>query len=73
MARTPLRPLSGVVLVKYSAACRGQDETSLGSVVNNFWQYFLIIKRTKRYHIKGIGSPLLISINIDIFDQETGK
>ena len=28
-------------------------------------------KRIKRYHIKGIGCPLLISINIVIFDQET--
>ena len=27
----------------------------------------LKIKRIKRYHIKGIGSPLLISINIVIF------
>ena len=42
------------------------------------WQYFLSyayilkIKRIKRYHIKGIGSPLLISINV-IFDQETEK
>ena len=42
------------------------------------WQYFLSyasilkIKRIKRYmyHIKGIGSPLLILINID---QETEK
>ena len=32
---------------------------------------FLKIKRIKRYHIKGIGSPLLILINIDEFDQET--
>ena len=28
--------------------------------------YILRIKRIKRYHIKGIGSPLLISVNIDI-------
>ena len=29
--------------------------------------------KIKRYHIKGIECPLLISINIDIFDQETEK
>ena len=37
------------------------------------WQYFLsyayiLNKRITRYTIKGIGSPLLVSIN---FDQET--
>ena len=30
-------------------------------------------KRMKIYHIKGIGCPLLISINIVIFDQGTEK
>ena len=30
-------------------------------------------KRIKRYRIKGIGYPLLISINIVIFDQEMDK
>ena len=30
-------------------------------------------KRTKICNIKGIGCPLVISINIDIFGQKTGK
>ena len=30
-------------------------------------------KRIKKYHIKGIGCPSLISINIVISDQETEK
>ena len=44
-----------------------------------FWQNFLMLiyqknKRIKIYHIKGIGCPLLISINIAvIFDQGTEK
>ena len=36
----------------------------------SFYANVLKIKRIKRYHVKGIGSSLLISINID---QETEK
>ena len=48
--------------------------TSLGPVVNILAIFsnanVLKNKRIKRYHVKGIGCPLLISINID---QETEK
>ena len=48
--------------------------TSLGPVVNILAIFsnakVLKNKRMKRYHVKGIGCPLLISINID---QETEK
>ena len=52
--------------------------SSLGPVVNilTIFSNANILKknkRTKRCHIKGIGCPLVISINIDIFDQETEK
>ena len=50
---------------------------SLGPVVNILAIFSnannLKNKRIKIYHIKGIGCPLLISINIVIFDQETEK
>ena len=50
---------------------------SLGPVVNILAIFsnanILKNKRIKIYHIKGIGCPLLISINIDIFDQGTEK
>ena len=51
--------------------------SGLGPVVNIMTIFsnanILKNKRTKRCHIKGIGCPLVISINIDIFDQETEK
>ena len=50
---------------------------SLGPVVNilAIFSNANILKkyRKKIYHIKGISCPLLISINIDIFDQGTEK
>ena len=50
---------------------------SLGPVVNILAIFsnanILKNKIIKRYHIKGIGCQLLISINIDFFDQETEK
>ena len=52
--------------------------SSLGPVVNilTIFSNANILKknkRIKRCHIKGIGWPLVISIKIDIFDQETEK
>ena len=56
---------------------RHMTSSSLGPVVKILaifsYANFLKNKRTKRCHIKGIGCPLVISINIDIFDQETEK
>ena len=57
----------------FSAVSRTHD-IILGPVVN-IWAtfsnaYILKNKRIKGYNIKGIGCPLLISIN---FDQETEK
>ena len=61
--------------------CRGSSESALIKM-SNCWKshaaahyYYsnaniLKNKRIKRYHIRGIGCPLLISINID---QETEK
>ena len=49
---------------------------SLGPVVNIlaiFSNANILKNKIKIYHIKGIGCPLLISINIDIFDQGTEK
>ena len=50
---------------------------SLGPVVNILAIFsnanILKNKRIDIYHIKGIGCPLLISINIVIFDQGTEK
>ena len=54
---------------------------SLGPVVNilaifsnaNIADILKKNKRIKRYHIKGIGCPLLNLIDIVIFDQETEK
>ena len=37
------------------------------------YAYILEIKRIKGYHIKGIDSPLLLSLDIVIFYQETKK
>ena len=49
----------------------------MGSVVNILAIFssanILKNKSIKRYHIIGIGCPLLISINIVIFDQKTDK
>ena len=49
----------------------GFPESSLGPVVNILAifsnAYIVKNKRIKIYHIKGIGCPLLISINIDHF------
>ena len=49
---------------------------SLSLVVNTFAIFsnanILKHKTIQRYHIEGIGCPLLISINI-VFDQETEK
>ena len=52
-----------------------RSPSSLGPVVNLvFCQYFKTkIKTIKRYHIKGINGPLLISVDIVTFDQETEK
>ena len=54
-----------------------RDIFSLGPVVNILAIFsianILKNKRIKIYHIKGIGCPLLISINIVIFDQGTEK
>ena len=58
-----------------------QARLSLGSVVNilatfsnaNIANILKNNKRIKRYHIKAIGCPLLILIDIVIFDQETEK
>ena len=51
--------------------------SSLGPVVNIlaifFYANILKIMRIKRHSIKGVGSPLLVSVNIVIFDQETEK
>ena len=48
---------------------------SLGPVLNILAIFsnanFLKNKKIKIYHIKGIGCPLFISINIAIFDQGT--
>ena len=46
---------------------------SLGPVVIFSNANILKNKRIKIFHIKGIRCPLLISINIDIFDQGTEK
>ena len=53
-------------------------ELSLGPVVNilAILSNANILKKNKRieiFHIKGIGCSLLISINIDIFDQRSEK
>ena len=67
------RPLaSGLSIVQLA-------KHSLGPVVNILAIFsnanILKNKRIKIYHIKGIGCPLLISININIviFDQGTEK
>ena len=70
LADLPLRKL-------WKRSRRHMTSSSLGPVVNilAIFSNAIILKnkRTKRCHIKGICCPLVISINIDIFDQETEK
>ena len=70
--------LDSSIWLGWYAWAKSLVSSSLGPVVNilEIFSNANILKKNKRikiYHIKGIGCPLLISINIVIFDQGTEK
>ena len=69
--------LYGLSWLHVSALHVISSSPSLGPVINILAIFsnanILKNKRIKIYHIKGIGCPLLILININIFDKGTAK